>query len=76
MVGRRNAAIHASDFSHVFALATVGLATLWMAIAADIGASLLVIGNGLRLLRAALRRLPAATGFDDCPLARRNSTST
>ena len=36
----------------VFALATGGLATLWMAIAADMGASLLVIVNGLRLLRA------------------------
>ncbi len=36
----------------VFALATAGLATLWMAIAADMGASLLVIANGLRLLRA------------------------
>ncbi len=35
----------------VFGLATAGLATLWMAIAADMGASLLVIGNGLRLLR-------------------------
>lgn len=32
-------------------LATTGVATLWMAIAADMGASLLVIGNGLRLLR-------------------------
>ncbi len=36
----------------VFGLATFGLASLWMAIAADMGASLLVIGNGLRLLRA------------------------
>ena len=36
----------------VFGLATAGFATLWMAIAADMGASLLVIGNGLRLLRA------------------------
>lgn len=35
----------------VFGLATLGLATLWMAIAADMGASLLVIANGLRLLR-------------------------
>jgi len=35
----------------VFALATLGLATLWMAIAADMGASLLVIANGLRLLQ-------------------------
>jgi Cd2+/Zn2+-exporting ATPase len=33
------------------ALAVAGLASLWMAIAADVGASLLVIGNGLLLLR-------------------------
>ncbi len=32
-------------------LALFGMATLWMAIAADMGASLLVIANGLRLLR-------------------------
>ncbi|NGX48264.1 MAG: hypothetical protein K1000chlam3_01655, partial [Chlamydiae bacterium] len=32
-------------------LALVGLATLWMAIAADTGASLLVVFNGLRLLK-------------------------
>jgi Cd2+/Zn2+-exporting ATPase len=32
------------------ALALANLATLWMAIAADMGASLLVIANGLRLL--------------------------
>ncbi len=32
-------------------LAVFGLATLWMAVAADMGASLLVIANGLRLLR-------------------------
>ncbi|MCF6285164.1 MAG: cadmium-translocating P-type ATPase [Candidatus Hydrogenedentes bacterium] len=32
-------------------LALCGVATLWMAIAADMGASLLVIFNGLRLLR-------------------------
>ncbi len=35
----------------VFVLATVGYASLWMAIAADMGASLIVIANGLRLLR-------------------------
>jgi len=34
------------------ALAFAGFATLWMAIAADMGASLLVIANALRLLRA------------------------
>ncbi|MCK5120427.1 MAG: cation-transporting P-type ATPase, partial [Methylococcales bacterium] len=33
-------------------LAFTGFATLWEAIAADIGASLLVISNGLRLLNA------------------------
>ncbi len=33
------------------ALAMIGLATLWMAIAADMGASFLVILNGLRLLK-------------------------
>jgi Cd2+/Zn2+-exporting ATPase len=32
-------------------LAVGGIATLWMAVLADMGASLLVIGNGLRLLR-------------------------
>jgi len=34
------------------ALALTGQATLWMAVAADMGATLLVIFNGLRLLRA------------------------
>lgn len=33
-------------------LGVAGLATLWMAVVADMGASLLVIGNGLRLLRS------------------------
>jgi Cd2+/Zn2+-exporting ATPase len=33
-------------------LAVAGSATLWMAVLADMGASLLVIANGLRLLRA------------------------
>jgi len=35
------------------ALSIMGFASLWMAIAADMGASLLVIANGLRLLKAA-----------------------
>ncbi len=34
-------------------LAVLGMATLWMAVFADMGASLLVIFNGLRLLRQA-----------------------
>jgi Zn2+/Cd2+-exporting ATPase len=33
-------------------LAVLGSATLWMAVFADMGASLLVVANGLRLLRA------------------------
>jgi Cd2+/Zn2+-exporting ATPase len=32
-------------------LAFTGQATMWMAVFADMGASLLVVGNGLRLLR-------------------------
>lgn len=35
----------------IFALAAVGLATLWMAVAADVGASVAVILNGMRLRR-------------------------
>lgn len=34
-----------------FALALAGVATLWMAVFADMGASLIVVANGLRLLR-------------------------
>ncbi|OJU89874.1 MAG: 4-deoxy-4-formamido-L-arabinose-phospho-UDP deformylase [Burkholderiales bacterium 66-5] len=36
-------------------LAVMGIATMWMAVAADMGVSLLVIANGLRL-----RRMPAS----------------
>jgi Cd2+/Zn2+-exporting ATPase len=32
-------------------LAVLGMATLWMAVVADMGASLIVIANALRLLR-------------------------
>jgi Cd2+/Zn2+-exporting ATPase len=32
-------------------LTLIGIGTLWMAVFADVGASLLVVGNGLRLLR-------------------------
>ncbi|HJV69136.1 heavy metal translocating P-type ATPase, partial [Ideonella sp.] len=35
-----------------FAMALAGSATMWMAVFADMGASLLVVGNGLRLARA------------------------
>ncbi|MBL0870617.1 MAG: heavy metal translocating P-type ATPase [Phycisphaerales bacterium] len=33
-----------------FALTIAGVGTMWMAVIADVGASLLVVGNGLRLL--------------------------
>jgi Cd2+/Zn2+-exporting ATPase len=47
---RQNIALALGIKLVVLALAAGGVATLWMAIAADMGASLLVIGNGLRLL--------------------------
>jgi len=47
---RQNVAFALGVKLAVFALAVAGLATLWLAIAADMGASLLVIANGLRLL--------------------------
>ncbi len=48
---RTNIAFALGVKAAVFALALAGAATLWLAIAADMGASLLVIANGLRLLR-------------------------
>jgi Cd2+/Zn2+-exporting ATPase len=47
------------------ALTFAGKASLWAAIAADMGASLLVIGNGLRLLRRA--SVSIAEASDDVP---------
>ena len=44
----------------VLVLALFGLATMWMAVVADMGASLLVIANGTRILHGALPRLPQA----------------
>jgi Zn2+/Cd2+-exporting ATPase len=40
----------------VLALAAAGWATLWMAVAADVGASLVVIFNGMRLARPSRRQ--------------------
>ena len=42
-----------------FILAILGTATLWMAVFADMGASLIVVFNGLRLLRAMPQRAGA-----------------
>lgn len=41
-------------------LTIVGLASFWGAIAADVGASLLVVMNALRLLRSTDDRVPIA----------------
>jgi Cd2+/Zn2+-exporting ATPase len=41
-------------------LAAAGVATMWMAVAADMGLTLLVIANALRLLRAPGVRVPAS----------------
>jgi Cd2+/Zn2+-exporting ATPase len=49
---RQNVALSLAVKGLVLALALLGHASLWAAVGADVGASLLVIGNGLRLLRA------------------------
>ena len=46
---RANVAFALAIKALVFALAVVGIATLWMAIVADVGASVAVILNGMRL---------------------------
>jgi Cd2+/Zn2+-exporting ATPase len=48
---RQNIALAIGIKVVVFALAAVGMATLWMAVLADMGTSLLVIFNGMRMLR-------------------------
>jgi Zn2+/Cd2+-exporting ATPase len=49
----RQNVVFALGFKALFVgMACFGMATLWMAIAADMGASLLVIFNGLRLLKS------------------------
>jgi Zn2+/Cd2+-exporting ATPase len=49
---RQNVAAALGMKAGFLALAAFGMATLWMAVVADMGASLLVTFNGLRLLRA------------------------
>ncbi|MBL9120873.1 MAG: heavy metal translocating P-type ATPase [Phycisphaerae bacterium] len=58
-ISRRTAAILAQNIALAigikavfFALALFGTATMWMAVVADMGTSLLVVANGMRLLRA------------------------
>ncbi|CAM5182948.1 Cd2+/Zn2+-exporting ATPase OS=Castellaniella defragrans OX=75697 GN=HNR28_000757 PE=3 SV=1 [Castellaniella defragrans] len=46
----------------ILILTVAGLGTLWLAVLADVGASLLVVGNGLRLLRPSQSPASRATG--------------
>jgi Cd2+/Zn2+-exporting ATPase len=48
---RANIAFSIALKSAFLVMAVLGLATLWMAVVADMGASLIVIANALRLLR-------------------------
>lgn len=48
---RQNIVLALSIKAVFFVLAVLGAATLWMAVFADMGASLLVVANGLRLLK-------------------------
>jgi Cd2+/Zn2+-exporting ATPase len=50
---RQNIALAVGSKLLVLALAVAGLANLWLAIAADVGVSLVVVANALRLLRSA-----------------------
>jgi Zn2+/Cd2+-exporting ATPase len=51
-VVRQNVVLSLGVKAAVLVAALLGHASLWAAVGADVGASLLVIGNGLRLLRA------------------------
>ncbi len=49
---RMNVAISLALKAAFLVMAVTGIATLWMAVLADTGASVIVVGNALRLLRA------------------------
>jgi Cd2+/Zn2+-exporting ATPase len=49
---RTNVAISLLLKAAFLALAITGVATLWMAVLADTGATVIVVANALRLLRA------------------------
>ena len=52
----RNISFALSVKTLFFALAVFGSATMWMAVFTDMGASLLVVANGLRLLKPGTKR--------------------
>lgn len=55
---RQNVAVSIGLKLAVFALSLAGWATLWMAVLADTGASVIVVMNGLRALRAPTAGVP------------------
>jgi Cd2+/Zn2+-exporting ATPase len=59
---RQNIAFSLAVKAAVLGLALAGYGSLWAAVGADMGASLLVIGNGLRLLRRGGARRAIAAG--------------
>ena len=58
---RQNIAVALGIKLVFFGLALTGNATMWMAVFADMGASLLVVGNGLRMLRPERTPAPSTT---------------
>jgi Cd2+/Zn2+-exporting ATPase len=67
VVIRQNIVASLSVKAIFVALTFAGHASLWAAIAADMGASLLVIGNGLRLLRRLPPSMDQASGHPPPP---------
>jgi Zn2+/Cd2+-exporting ATPase len=59
---RQNISISLAIKALVLVLAAVGIATMWMAVAADVGASMLVIFNGMRLLNGVEQDEPPQGG--------------
>jgi Cd2+/Zn2+-exporting ATPase len=67
---RFNVAFSLATKALFLVLATLGMVTLWMGVAADMGSSLLVIGNSMRLLwgsNGSGNRIPAAQESRYCP---------
>ena len=59
---RQNVAASLAIKAVFLAMAAAGYASLWMAVLADMGTTLLVIFNGLRLLRVRTSWPPTAVG--------------
>lgn len=59
---RQNIGISLATKAAFVGLTAFGMASMWGAIAADVGVSLLVVANALRLLNAAEPKAPSAGG--------------